>query len=105
VILNRFPYNNGHLLVSPKAHKATLADLTSDELLDLQLTLRKMIGIIEKRMTPDGFNVGLNLGRAAGGGRSRAPALAHRPAMERRHQLHTRPHRHAGHFAVARRAL
>lgn len=68
VVLNRFPYNNGHLLVAPKAHKATLADLTPDELLDLQLTLRKMLGIIEKRMNPDGFNVGLNLGRSAGAG-------------------------------------
>ena len=68
VMLNRFPYNNGHLLIAPKAHKATLADLTPDELLDLQLTLRMMLGILETRMTPDGFNVGLNLGRAAGAG-------------------------------------
>jgi ATP adenylyltransferase len=68
VVLNRFPYNNGHLLVAPRAHKATLADLTPDELLDLQLTLRTMLGVIEKRMTPDGFNVGLNLGRVAGAG-------------------------------------
>ncbi len=68
VVLNRFPYNNGHLLVSPLAHKATLADLTPDELLDLQLVLLKLIGVLEKRMTPDGFNVGLNLGRAAGAG-------------------------------------
>ena len=68
VVLNRFPYNNGHLLVAPRAHKATLSDLTPDELLDLQLTLRKMIGVIEKRMKPDGFNVGLNLGRVAGAG-------------------------------------
>ena len=68
VVLNRFPYNNGHLLVAPTAHKATLNDLTPDELLDLQLVLRKMLGIIEKRMTPDGFNIGLNLGRSAGAG-------------------------------------
>jgi len=68
VVLNRFPYNNGHLLVAPKAHKATLDDLTPDELLDLQLTLRKMLGIIEKKMKPDGFNIGLNLGRSAGAG-------------------------------------
>jgi ATP adenylyltransferase len=68
VVLNRFPYNNGHLLIAPTTHKATLADLTNDELLDLQLTLRKMVGILEKRMTPDGFNVGLNLGRVAGAG-------------------------------------
>ncbi len=68
VVLNRFPYNNGHLLISPKAHKGCLEELTSDELLDLQLVMRKMIGILEKRMNADGFNVGLNLGRAAGAG-------------------------------------
>ncbi|MCS6865445.1 MAG: HIT domain-containing protein [Gemmataceae bacterium] len=68
VVLNRFPYNNGHLLVAPVAHKATLAELSDDELLDLQVTLRKLVGILEKRMTPAGFNIGLNLGRVAGAG-------------------------------------
>jgi ATP adenylyltransferase len=68
VVLNRFPYNNGHLLVCPKAHKGRLDELTTDELLDLQLLLRKIMGIIEKRMTPDGFNVGLNHGKVAGAG-------------------------------------
>jgi ATP adenylyltransferase len=60
VVLNRFPYNNGHLLVCPRAHKGRLVDL--------QLVARRMIGILEKRMRPDGFNVGLNLGAAAGAG-------------------------------------
>jgi ATP adenylyltransferase len=68
VILNRFPYNNGHLLVCPKVHKGRLEDLTTNELLDLQLEIRKMIEILGKRMHADGFNVGLNLGRAAGAG-------------------------------------
>lgn len=68
VVLNRYPYNNGHLLVAPKAHKGRLDELTPDELLDLQLVLRKMLGVLEKRMTPDGFNVGLNLGKVAGAG-------------------------------------
>lgn len=68
VVLNRFPYNNGHLLIAPKAHKGRLDELTSDELLDLQLVMRKLIGILEARMNADGFNVGLNLGRAAGAG-------------------------------------
>jgi len=68
VILNRFPYNNGHLLVCPRLHKGRFDELTTEELLDLQLVVRKMIGIIEKRMRPDGFNVGLNLGMAAGAG-------------------------------------
>ncbi|OWK45116.1 HIT family protein [Fimbriiglobus ruber] len=68
VILNRFPYNNGHLLVAPLAHKARLADLTPDELLDLQEMIRQMVAILEKRMKPEGFNVGLNLGKVAGAG-------------------------------------
>ena len=68
VVLNRFPYNNGHLLVVPLAHKGTLAELDADELLDLQETLRRMIGVLDEAMTPDGYNVGLNLGRVAGAG-------------------------------------
>lgn len=68
VILNRFPYNNGHLLVCPKSHKGRLEEQTSEELLEQQLTICKMLGILKKRMQPDGFNVGLNLGRAAGAG-------------------------------------
>ena len=68
VVLNRFPYNNGHLLVCPKAHKGRLDELTPDELLDQQLVMRKFMSVIEKRMNADGFNVGLNLGRAAGAG-------------------------------------
>lgn len=68
VVLNRFPYNNGHLLIAPKAHKARPDDLTPAETLELQDTIRLMIRLLEKRMSPDGFNVGLNLGKAAGAG-------------------------------------
>ncbi len=68
VVLNKFPYNNGHLLVAPRVHKGRPAELESEQLLDLQLVLRKMIGILEQRMNPDGFNVGLNLGKVAGAG-------------------------------------
>jgi ATP adenylyltransferase len=68
VVLNRFPYNNGHLLIAPLAHKGRLDELTPDELLDLQETLRRMVTVLERMMSPDGFNVGLNLGRAAGAG-------------------------------------
>ncbi len=68
VILNRFPYNNGHLLVCPKTHQGQLEEQSVEELLDQQVVIRKLLGIIRKRMSPDGFNVGLNLGRAAGAG-------------------------------------
>ncbi len=68
VVLNRFPYNNGHLLVAPLAHKGQLSELTEDELLDVQLVLRRMIGLLSEAMRPDGYNVGLNLGKVAGAG-------------------------------------
>jgi ATP adenylyltransferase len=68
VMLNRFPYNNGHLLIAPRAHKARLDELTSDELLESMETLRRMVRAIEELMHPDGFNIGLNLGHAAGAG-------------------------------------
>ena len=68
VMLNRFPYNNGHLLIAPLAHKGRLDELTSDELLETMETLRRMVRLLEDLMKPDGFNIGLNLGRAAGAG-------------------------------------
>jgi ATP adenylyltransferase len=67
-LLNRFPYNNGHLLVAPLAHKANLTDLDPDELLECQQELQRMIAIITEAMSAEGFNVGLNLGRIAGAG-------------------------------------
>ncbi|MSR53240.1 MAG: HIT domain-containing protein [Gemmataceae bacterium] len=68
VLLNKFPYNNGHLLVAPKAHKGRLDELTAEESLDLQNGLVRMMRLMEQTMRPDGFNVGLNLGKVAGAG-------------------------------------
>ena len=68
VMMNKYPYINGHLLVSPLKHVPGLEDLTHSELLDLQLKVRQAIGILKKVMRPDGFNVGLNLGLVAGAG-------------------------------------
>jgi ATP adenylyltransferase len=68
VLLNRFPYNNGHLLVAPRAHKGSLSDLTADELLEVMETLRKMVAVLDRLMRPEGYNIGLNLGHAAGAG-------------------------------------
>jgi ATP adenylyltransferase len=68
VVLNRFPYNNGHLLIAPLAHKGELGELTGEESAELQGTIVRMVAVLRKRMSPDGFNVGLNLGRAAGAG-------------------------------------
>jgi ATP adenylyltransferase len=68
VVLNRFPYNNGHLLVAPRAHKGRLDELTSAEMLETMETLRRMVGILDEVMKPNGYNIGLNLGHTAGAG-------------------------------------
>jgi ATP adenylyltransferase len=68
VVLNRFPYNNGHLLVAPRAHKGRLDELTAEELLEVMETLRRMVGVLDELIHPDGYNIGLNLGHAAGAG-------------------------------------
>jgi ATP adenylyltransferase len=68
VVLNRYPYTNGHLLVAPMAHKARLADLDDEEALECQRALSHFVERIATLMSADGFNVGLNLGKAAGAG-------------------------------------
>jgi ATP adenylyltransferase len=68
VVMNRFPYNNGHLLVAPVRHVSSLERLNQDETLGLLLMVRKSIEILKQIMKPDGFNVGLNLGHVAGAG-------------------------------------
>jgi ATP adenylyltransferase len=68
VVMNRFPYNNGHLLVAPVKHVSSLERLNQDETLGLLLMVRKSIEILKQVMKPDGFNVGLNLGHVAGAG-------------------------------------
>jgi ATP adenylyltransferase len=68
VVLNRFPYNNGHLLVAPSAHKSTFAELTDDELLDCQRVIARMVAALQAAISPEGFNIGANLGKVAGAG-------------------------------------
>jgi ATP adenylyltransferase len=68
VMLNRYPYNNGHLLIAPAAHKGVLGTLDDREMLDLMMTMTRMTAVLERAMKPDGYNVGLNLGAAAGAG-------------------------------------
>jgi len=67
-ILNRFPYNNGHLLLAPKRHLATLDIMTPELRTELSEQLNHWIQLLEDILHPEGFNVGLNLGRAAGAG-------------------------------------
>jgi ATP adenylyltransferase len=68
VVLNRYPYNNGHLLIAPLNHKAGLNDLGTEEFAGIMEMVRRCVHVLGTLMHPDGFNVGLNLGRAAGAG-------------------------------------
>ena len=68
VLLNRYPYNNGHLLVAPKQHVARLDELGPEAELELSQTMTQIVGLLEKKLHPQGFNIGLNLGQAAGAG-------------------------------------
>jgi len=68
VMMNRYPYNNGHLLVAPLRHVSRLHQLTEDESREIMNWVTKSTVILQNIMRPDGFNVGLNLGREAGAG-------------------------------------
>jgi len=68
VMMNKFPYINGHLLTAPVRHVSTLAQLTKKEMGELLATVEQSVGILKTVMQPDGFNVGLNLGKVAGAG-------------------------------------
>jgi ATP adenylyltransferase len=68
VLLNRFPYNNGHLLAAPAAHKGTLSELSESEMVGVMQAQRRMIEALDQVLEPHGYNVGLNLGRVAGAG-------------------------------------
>jgi ATP adenylyltransferase len=67
-ILNRFPYNNGHVMIAPCAHKADLPDLDESERADLTDLLIEVQAALRATFRPHGFNIGLNLGAAAGAG-------------------------------------
>jgi ATP adenylyltransferase len=68
VMLNKFPYNSGHLMVAPSAHKGSLVDLDDAETSALMRAVRRAIEVLRDAMAPEGFNVGANIGRAAGAG-------------------------------------
>jgi len=68
VMMNKFPYINGHLLVAPVQHLSALDQLGKRQMGELLATVERSVGILKKVMKPDGFNVGLNLGKVAGAG-------------------------------------
>ena len=68
VVLNRYPYNNGHLMVVPYEHVASLEDLDEKTLSELMQLVNKGMAALRETMNPHGFNIGANLGKAAGAG-------------------------------------
>ncbi len=68
VVLNRFPYNNGHLLIAPARHIADLGEASEAEMLELLKLVRESQRALSIAISPHGFNVGLNFGRCAGAG-------------------------------------
>jgi len=67
-MLNIYPYNNGHIMVSPFRHAKDLKTLNDAELLDIIKLTRDMQVLLEKNLKPHGFNIGINTGKAAGAG-------------------------------------
>lgn len=68
VMLNAYPYTSGHLMVAPYKHTAEMTDLSDEELLEINQLVAKCLDWIKQAYNPDGFNIGVNLGRAAGAG-------------------------------------
>lgn len=68
VVLNLYPYNSGHLMVVPRRHIATLHQLTPGELQEVALLTQRSESVLTTAYRPDGINVGINLGKAAGAG-------------------------------------
>ena len=68
VMLNLYPYNSGHLMVIPYAHASLPADLDIEVQIEMLVLLNKCIEVLQRALKPEGFNIGVNLGRAAGAG-------------------------------------
>jgi len=67
-IMNVFPYNTGHTMVAPFRHVGELEDVTVDEMADMMGLVQRLVAATKDAMEPDAFNIGMNLGRAAGAG-------------------------------------
>ena len=67
-ILNRYPYNNGHLMVAPKAHLANLEDLPPASADDFTALTQRSLRVLRQVLAPQGFNLGINAGKIAGAG-------------------------------------
>ncbi|MDD5465307.1 MAG: HIT domain-containing protein [Candidatus Omnitrophica bacterium] len=67
-LLNKYPYNNGHIMICPLRHIGQVSRLKEEEVLDIFKSFKKAKALLEKVLKPQGYNIGLNLGAAAGAG-------------------------------------
>ncbi len=68
IVLNRYPYTSGHMLVVPYRHVGTLAELPVETVIEMMVLTRRLEALLRQLYRPDGLNIGMNLGRAAGAG-------------------------------------
>jgi ATP adenylyltransferase len=68
IVLNAYPYNNGHLMIAPYRHIIYPNDLTVEESMEIMDFISLSIDVLKRALSPDGFNIGVNIGRAAGAG-------------------------------------
>ena len=68
VIMNKYPYNNGHIMVVPNRHSSEFDSLSDPEKLEMINLVSKSMNVLKKTVNPDGFNVGMNIGKIAGAG-------------------------------------
>ena len=79
-VINRYPYTNGHLMVAPRRHESDYPNLSDDEAIDLHRQTRRAVELLRDKLNPQGFNLGINLGSAAGAG---VPGHLHRHVVPR----------------------
>jgi len=68
IILNLFPYTSGHVMVAPYEHLNTLAQAKTEQMTEMMQLAQRLLGALQKLYSPEGFNIGMNLGQAAGAG-------------------------------------
>ena len=68
VIMNKYPYNSGHLMVVPYRHTHDIEELSDEELLTIHKQIQTSVKVLRKAFKPDGFNIGINIGKAGGAG-------------------------------------
>lgn len=103
VIMNKYPYNNGHIMVCPYRHVMDLGDLDADTIHEIMDYLQFCTKVLKANFHCPGINIGLNMGEAGRRRHTRAPAFPSRPALERRFLLPCRHGWRTDHASVPER--